>query len=36
MEKMLDEYFVLTDYDGTLSNKSQFLVAMPYQRYVDK
>ena len=25
MEKMLDEDFVLTDYDGTLSNKSQFL-----------
>jgi ketosteroid isomerase-like protein len=25
MEKMLDDDFVLTDYDGTLSNKSQFL-----------
>ena len=25
MEKMLDEDFVLTDYDGGLSNKSQFL-----------
>jgi ketosteroid isomerase-like protein len=25
MEKMLDEDFVLTDYDGTTSNKSQFL-----------
>ncbi|HLZ14176.1 MAG TPA: nuclear transport factor 2 family protein [Candidatus Acidoferrum sp.] len=25
MEQMLDEDFVLTDYDGTLSNRSQFL-----------
>ena len=25
MENVLDEDFVLTDYDGTLSNKSQFL-----------
>jgi len=25
MEKMLDEDFVLTDYDGALSNKNQFL-----------
>jgi hypothetical protein len=25
MEQMLNEDFVLTDYDGTLSNKSQFL-----------
>jgi ketosteroid isomerase-like protein len=28
MEKMLDSDFVLTDYDGTLMSKSQFLAAI--------
>jgi len=28
MEKMIDENFVLTDYDGSLLNKTQFLVSI--------
>ncbi len=28
MEKMIDENFVLTDYDGSLLNKAQFLAAI--------
>src|SRR5258708_13300979 len=29
MEKMLDDDFVLTDFDGSVLNKAQFLVTIP-------